>query len=72
MNDKIELPGEPQTKHISLLLISDGLKQVEQNLQQQEENIKKLSEQISTLQNMQLLLSLKKACCKSLKRKSMN
>ena len=59
MNDeRIELPvvteTTPEAKHVSLLLIADGLRQAETNLTEQEANIRKLSEQLSQLQNMRI------------------
>ena len=58
MNDKIELPivteTETETKHVSLMLIADGLRQAETNLAEQEANIRKFSEQVSQLQNMRI------------------
>lgn len=58
MNQKIELPGvidvKPETKHISLVLIADGLKQAETNLSEQENNIRKLTDQLNQLQSMRI------------------
>ena len=58
MNEKIELPivteTETETKHVSLMLIADGLRQAETNLAEQEANIRKFSEQVSQLQNMRI------------------
>jgi hypothetical protein len=55
---KVELPIVTETdteqKHVSLLLIADGLRQAEKNLMEQEENIKKFSEQINQLQQMRI------------------
>ena len=55
--EKVELPivteTEP-TKHISLLLVADGLRQADQNLAEQEANIRKYSEQLQNLQNMRI------------------
>lgn len=55
---KVELPivteAETETKHVSLLIIADGLRQAEKNLEEQETNIRKLSEQINQLQNMRI------------------
>lgn len=57
-DSRIELPvvteTETEQKHVSLLLIADGLKQAETNLQEQEANIRKLSEQLNQLQNMRV------------------
>ena len=58
MSDRVELPivteQETETKHISLLLIADGLRQAETNLAEQEANIRKFSEQVAQLQNMRI------------------
>jgi hypothetical protein len=58
MSGKVELPivteTETDKKHVSLLLIADGLRQAETNLSEQEANIRKYSEQISQLQNMRI------------------
>lgn len=58
MSDKVELPivteTSTETKHVSLLLIADGLKQADVNLSEQEANIRKLSEQLNQLQNMRI------------------
>lgn len=57
-NERVELPivteTETTSKHVSLLLIADGLRQAETNLTEQETNIRKLSEQLSQLQNMRI------------------
>ena len=54
MSERIELPivteTEPEQKHISLLLIADGLGQATTNLSEQEANIRKYSDQITQLQ----------------------
>jgi hypothetical protein len=54
----VELPivteTETEQKHVSLLLIADGLRQAEKNLQEQEDNIRKFSEQLTQLQNMRI------------------
>ena len=54
----VELPvvteTDPTAKHVSLLLIADGLRQAEVNLKEQEDNIRKFSEQIANLQNMRI------------------
>lgn len=64
MSGKVELPivteTETDKQHISLLLIADGLKQVEANLQEQEANIRKLSEQLSNLQQMRIATTAQK------------
>ena len=58
MSEKIELPivteTETETKHVSLMLIADGLRQAETNLAEQESNIRKFSEQVAQLQNMRI------------------
>lgn len=58
MSDRVELPivteTEPEKKHVSLLLVADGLRQAETNLAEQEANIKKLSEQLNQLQSMRI------------------
>ena len=57
-NERVELPvvteKDPLKKHISILLITDGLKQVEKNLAEQEAGIKKYGEQLQQLQNMRI------------------
>ena len=57
-NEKIELPVVTETdtdsRHVSLLLIADGLKQADVNLSEQEANIRKLSEQLQQLQSMRI------------------
>lgn len=64
MSDQVELPivteAETEDKHISLLLIADGLKQADANLQAQEENIRKFSEQLQQLQNMRIATTAQK------------
>ena len=56
--ERVELPivteKDPLKKHISILLITDGLKQVEKNLSEQETNIRNYSEQLQQLQNMRI------------------
>lgn len=58
MSNRVELPIVTETdvekKHVSLLLIADGLKQAETNLSEQENNIRKLTEQINQLQAMRV------------------
>jgi hypothetical protein len=58
MSGKVELPivteTETDKKHVSLLLIADGLRQAETNLSEQEANIKKFSDQLSQLQGMRI------------------
>ena len=55
---KVELPivteTAPEGKHVSLLLIADGLRQAEANLVQQEDNAKKLTEQLNNLQSLRI------------------
>lgn len=57
-NSRVELPVVTETdtssKHVSLLLIADGLRQAEVNLGEQESNIRKLTEQLNQLQNMRI------------------
>lgn len=58
MTNRVELPvvteENPESTHVSLLLIADGLKQAETNIAEQENNIRKLSEQLAQLQNMRI------------------
>ena len=58
MSEHVELPivteNETETKHVSLMLIADGLRQAETNLAEQESNIRKFSEQVAQLQNMRI------------------
>jgi hypothetical protein len=58
MSQRVELPivteTEVEKKHVSLLLIADGLKQAETNLSEQENNIRKLTEQLNQLQAMRV------------------
>ena len=58
MRDNVELPivteTDPEKKHVSLLLIADGLRQAEKNIAEQESNIKKFSEQVNQLQNVRI------------------
>ena len=58
MSEHIELPivteTDTETKHVSLMLIADGLRQAETNLAEQESNIRKFSEQVAQLQNMRI------------------
>jgi hypothetical protein len=58
MSSHVELPivteTETESKHVSLLLIADGLRQAETNLAEQEANIRKFSEQVAQLQNMRI------------------
>jgi hypothetical protein len=56
--DRVELPvvteADPEAKHVSLLLVADGLRQTETNLKEQEANINRLTEQLQQLQNMRI------------------
>ena len=58
MSDRVELPivteTSPENKHVSLLLVADGLRQAEQNLKEQEENSKKLSDQLQQLRDLRI------------------
>lgn len=58
MSDQnVELPIVTETetsKHVSLLLIADGLRQAEVNLQEQEDNIRKFTDQVNNLQSMRI------------------
>jgi hypothetical protein len=58
VRSKVELPvvteSNPIKKHISLMLISDGLKQAEKNLAEQEANIKKYTDQLQQLHSMRI------------------
>jgi hypothetical protein len=58
MSDQnVELPIVTETetsKHVSLLLIADGLRQSEVNLQEQEDNIRKFTDQVNNLQSMRI------------------
>jgi hypothetical protein len=73
MSDRIELPGVVETnvesKHISLILIADGLKQTEANLIEQENNIRKLTEQLNQLQSMRIATFAQKNLLSELDRK---
>jgi len=57
-NSRVELPvvteSDTTSKHVSLLLVADGLRQAEVNLSEQEANIRKLTDQINQLQNMRI------------------
>ena len=57
-DSRVELPvvteTETENKHVSLMLIADGLRQTDTNLREQEANIQKLSEQLNQLQNMRI------------------
>jgi|LakMenEpi03Aug12_release.lakeMendotaPanAssembly.Ray.scaffolds.fasta_scaffold1375625_2 hypothetical protein len=73
MKDRVELPvvteENPESTHISLLLIEDGLKQATINVTEQENNIKKLGEQIAQLQNMRIASIAQKNLLADLKAK---
>lgn len=70
---RVELPivteTETETKHVSLLLIADGLRQAETNLREQEDNIKKYTEQISNLQAMRIASTAQKNLLTELERR---
>ena len=70
---KVELPlVTPEVvndKHISILLIEDGLRQVETNLKEQEDNIGKLSEQLQRLQAMRIATTAQQNLLNELLRK---
>jgi hypothetical protein len=73
MSERIELPivteTETESKHVSLLLIADGLRQAEVNLAEQEANIRKLSDQVNQLQNMRIATIAQKNLLMELERK---
>lgn len=73
MNDRVELPvvteENPETTHISLLLIEDGLRQADININEQEANIRKLSEQLTQLQSMRIASIAQKNLLADLKSK---
>lgn len=73
MSDRVELPivteTETESKHISLLLIADGLRQAENNLKEQEENIRKLNEQFTNLQNLRIATIAQKNLLTELEKK---
>jgi hypothetical protein len=58
MSSRVELPvvtaEETDKKHISLLLIADGLRQADTNIAEQEANIRKTTETLQQLQNMRI------------------
>ena len=70
---RVELPivteTETENKHVSLLLIADGLRQAETNLQEQEENIRKFSEQVNNLQAMRIATVAQKNLLTELQKK---
>jgi hypothetical protein len=55
---RVELPIVTETdvdqKHVSLLLVADGLRQADTNLAEQDENIRKLTDQLNRLQSMRI------------------
>lgn len=71
--ERVELPivteQDPLKKHISILLITDGLKQVEKNLSEQETNIKNYTEQLQQLQNMRIASMAQRNLLKELQSK---
>lgn len=73
--EKVELPivTESETaveqKHVSLLLIADGLRQAEKNLEEQETNLRKMSEQMNQLQNMRVATIAQKNLLSELERR---
>jgi len=73
MSSRVELPvvteENPEEQHISLLLITDGLKQAEINLNEQEANIRKLTDQLSQLQSMRIASIAQKNLLADLKQK---
>jgi len=73
MSDRVELPivteTSVETKHISLLLIADGLRQAENNLKEQDENIRKLNEQFTNLQNLRIATIAQKNLLTELEKK---
>jgi hypothetical protein len=70
---RVELPivteTETEQKHVSLLLIADGLRQAEKNLAEQEENIRKYTEQINQLQQMRIASIAQKNLLSELEKK---
>jgi hypothetical protein len=73
MSTKVELPivteADTEKKHVSLLLIADGLRQAEVNLKEQEDNIRKFSDQINNLQNMRIATIAQKNLLTELEKK---
>ena len=73
MSTKVELPivteTETDKKHVSLLLIADGLRQAEVNLKEQEDNIRKFSDQINNLQNLRIATIAQKNLLTELEKK---
>jgi hypothetical protein len=73
MTDRVELPivteENPETTHVSLLLIEDGLKQANVNINEQESNIRKLTEQLTQLQSMRIASIAQKNLLTDLKAK---
>ena len=70
---RVELPivteTETEQKHVSLLLIADGLRQAEKNLAEQEENIRKYTEQVNQLQQMRIASIAQKNLLSELEKK---
>jgi hypothetical protein len=70
---RVELPVVTETatenKHVSLLLVADGLRQAETNLLEQENNIRRLSEQLTQLQNMRIATIAQKNLLSELEKK---
>jgi hypothetical protein len=64
MSSRVELPivteDAPENKHVSLLLVADGLRQAEENLKAQEENIRKLTDQLNQLRDMRIATTAQK------------
>jgi hypothetical protein len=57
-NTKVELPIVTETttegKHPSILLVTDGLRQADENLKEQEANIKRLTDQLQNLHSLRI------------------
>jgi len=79
-DNRVELPlvtaEHVENKHVSLLLIEDGLRQVEVNLKEQDENIikindnlQKLSEQLQRLQSLKIATTAQQNLLLELQRK---
>ena len=73
MTQKVELPGiietPPEKKHISLVLIEEGLKQTDTNLQDHETAIRKLTDQLNQLQAMRIAATAQKNLLQELEKK---
>ena len=71
MNNRVELPivteTSPENKHVSLLLVEDGLRQAEQNLKEQEENNRKLTDQLQQLRDLRVATTAQKNLLTDLK-----